>query len=96
MPGVRSLTGALGSPKNRAGLEGDFRSILQKDHLPADRLQFHYACVCAHMYIYVCLHNVHDRIVYNTSRKKKEIIFTLTEKFLPTVTPILLAPENHF
>lgn len=48
------------------------------------------------MYIYVCLHNVHDRIVYNTSRKKKEIIFTLTEKFLPTVTPILLAPENHF
>lgn len=44
---VRSPTGALGSPQNRAGLEDDFGRILQKDHSQADRLQFH--CVCLHI-----------------------------------------------
>lgn len=43
----------------------------------------------------VCLHSVRDKLravdLYNTRGEKKEIIFTVTEKFLPPLTPDLLA-----
>jgi len=86
---VRSLRGALGSPQNRAGLEDDFGRTLQNDYSRANRLQFH--CVC--------LHSVHDKLravdLHNTSGEKKEIIFTVSEKFLPPLTPDLLASGNY-
>lgn len=86
---VRSLRGALGSPQNRAGLEDDFGTTLQNDYSRANRLQFH--CVC--------LHSVHDKLravdLHNTSGEKKETIFTVTEKFLPPLTPDLLASGNY-
>ena len=47
----------------------------------------------------VCLHSVHDKLrtadLYSTSGEKKEIIFTITEKFLPPLTPDLLASGNY-
>ena len=80
---VRSLRGALGSPQNREGLEDDFGRTLQNDCSWANSLQ----CHC------VCLQSVRDKLravdLYNTRGEKKEIIFT--EKFLPPLTPDLLA-----
>lgn len=76
--GVRSLTGALGSPQNRAGLEDGDLEALQKDHSQADRPQVHCVCayVCArmcvharmciyvqtYMHIRACLHHMRDKI----------------------------------
>lgn len=60
--GVRSLTGALGLPQNRAGLEDGDLEALQKDHSQADRPQCHRVCVNGH----VCTH----------ARKTQDFIFT--------------------
>lgn len=47
----------------------------------------------------VCLQSVHDKRrtvdLYSTGGEKKEIIFTVTEKFLPPLTPDLLASGNY-
>lgn len=99
--GVRSLTGALGSPQNGAGLgDGDWQA-LRKDHSEADRPRFPFVCVrYEHVCTYVRVHaacTVNSEVyLFNTSRKKKEIFLTVTEKFLPVLTPILLASETTF
>lgn len=60
--GVRSLTGALGLPQNRASLEDGDLEALQKDHSQADRPQWHRVCINVH----VCTH----------ARKTQDFIFT--------------------
>lgn len=84
---VRSLRGALGSPQNRAGLEDDFGKTAER-LLPGQQTP-----------VSLCLHSVHDKLrtvdLYSTSGERKEIIFTVTEKFLPPLTPDLLASGNY-
>lgn len=88
---VRSLRGVLGSPQNRAGLEhGDFGSILQRDHSPADRLRFW----CTR----VPFPNSRGQLRtghFDNTRRKEKIAFIVTERFLPALTPILRAAESH-
>lgn len=74
--------------------DGDLET-LQKDHSEADRPRVPFACAYVHVCTYVRVHATctvnSDVYLYNTSRKKKEIILTVTKKFLPVLTPILLA-----
>lgn len=102
--GVRSLTGALGSPQNGTGLGDGALEALQEDRSEADRPRapFVCACVCVRVCTQVRAHATctgNSQLTsspLHTRRKKKEIVLLVTETFLPGFTPISLASETIF
>lgn len=96
--GVRSLTGALGSLQNRAGLEGDLEAFCRRTtHRPTD-FSFTvgvWARACTVHVPIMCTINS-EQFIFTTQAGRKRRLSIVTEKFLPMLTPILLAPENHF
>lgn len=55
-----------------------------------------YEHVCTYVRVHAACTVNSEVYLFNTSRKKKEIFLTVTEKFLPVLTPILLASETIF